>query len=77
MRKEVSKSESARDRFKRLATQRTNTILLRLKILGNCSNRQAYEYDEQDITKIFTEIERSLRETKAKFHFPKERQFKL
>jgi len=77
MRKQAPKNETARDRFKRLAAQRTNTILLRLKVLGNCSNRQAYQYDEQDIAKIFTEIERALRETKAKFHFPKKREFKL
>lgn len=65
------------DRFKRLATQRTNSVLLRLKVLGNCSNRSAYEYDEEDIAKIFAEIERMVRETKAKFHFPKRRAFKL
>ena len=71
------KKETSRDRFKRLATQRTNSILLRLKVLGNCSNRSVYEYDEEDITKIFSEIERRVRETKAKFHYPKRRAFKL
>lgn len=70
--------ESKKERFKRLATQRTNTILLKLKVLGNCSNRSAYDYNEQEINKIFTEIERKIRETKAKFHFPKHHgEFKL
>ena len=70
-------NEHPRDRFKRLATARTNIVLKRLKVLGNCSNRNIYEYDEQDIDKIFFEIERKVKETKAKFHFPKKKEFKL
>lgn len=66
-----------RERFKRLATQRTNAVLQRLKVLGNCSNRSAYEYTEDEINKIFSEIDRRTKETKAKFHFPKNKEFKL
>jgi len=69
--------EQKRERFKRLGTQRTNLVLQRLKVLGNCSNRSAYEYTEEDVNKIFSEIERRVRETKAKFHFPKNKEFKL
>lgn len=77
MDKQIPKNEHPRDRFKRLATARTNIILKRLKVLGNCSNRNIYEYDEQDIDKIFYEIERKVKETKSKFHFPKTKTFKL
>ena len=70
-------NEHPRERFKRLATQRTNLVLQRLKVLGNCSNRHMYEYDEQDIDKIFSEIDRKVKEVKAKFHYPKRREFKL
>lgn len=66
-----------RERFKRLATQRTITVLKRLQVLGNCANRSAYDYTEEEISKIFSEIERRVRETKAKFHFPKNKEFKL
>jgi hypothetical protein len=66
-----------RERFKRLATQRTNTVLQRLKVLGNCANRSAYEYSEEEINRIFSEIERRVRETKAKFHYPKHKEFRL
>ncbi|OGF86684.1 MAG: hypothetical protein HYW15_03625 [Candidatus Giovannonibacteria bacterium] len=69
--------EQKRERFKRLGTQRTNSVLQRLKVLGNCSNRSAYEYTEEEVNKIFSEIERRVRETKAKFHFPKNKEFKL
>lgn len=66
-----------RDRFKRLATYRTNEVLHRLKVLGNCANRSAYEYTEEEISKIFSEIEKMLRHTKSKFHFVKKTEFRL
>jgi hypothetical protein len=66
-----------KERFKRLATYRTNEILKKLRVLGNCSNRSAYEYTPEEVSKIFLEIEKSAKETKAKFHFPKSKEFKL
>jgi len=69
MGKDINDKEHPRDRFKRLATDRTNIVLKRLKVLSNCSNRNIYEYDEQDIDKIFLEIERKVKETRSKFHF--------
>lgn len=72
------KQEEKRERFKRLATQRTNTILQKIKVLGNCSNRSAYDYTEEEILKIFTELEKALKETKSRFHYPRKKsQFKL
>jgi len=69
--------EEKRKRFKRLATQRTNSVLRRLKVLGNCANRSAYDYREEEIRKIFSTIENKVRETKARFHFPGHKKFKL
>ncbi len=67
-----------RDNFKRLASARTNEVLRRLKILGNCANRSHYDYSEEEVAKIFSEIERRVREVKAKFTFPnKDGEFKL
>lgn len=77
MKPKAPSNESNRERFKRLATLRTNAILQKLKVLGNCSNRSAYDYSEDEINKIFSEIERRVRETKAKFHFPKNKEFRL
>ncbi len=65
------------ERFKRLATRRTNEILRRLKILGNCSNRQLYSYTKEDVDKIFIAIERKVREVKSKFDRPNEEEFRL
>ena len=66
-----------RERFKRLAEQRTNAVLHKIKVLGNCSNRSAYEYTEDEINRIFSTIDKMVKETKSKFHFPVRNQFKL
>jgi len=69
--------ESAEERFRRLAAARTNEVLKRLKILGNCANRQLYSYSEKDIEKIFSAIDRRVKETRAKFHFTRSSKFTL
>jgi len=71
--KQIDKKEN----FKRLAEYRTNEVLKKLKVLGNCANRGAYDYTEEEINKIFSEIERKIKETKTKFYFPKNKKFKL
>lgn len=63
--------ENKKERFKRLGTVRTNSVLYRLKVLSNCSNRQLYDYDEKEVEKIFSEIEKKVKEAKSKFHFTK------
>lgn len=70
-------NENKRERFKRLASLRTNEVLRRLKVLGNCANRGMYEYKEDEVKKIFSTIEIKIRETKARFHFPGHKKFKL
>jgi len=66
-----------RERFKKLGPYRTNEVLKRIKVLGNCSNRSAYEYTEEEIGKIFSEIEKAVKVAKSKFHFNKHKEFKL
>lgn len=69
--------ENRHERFKRLATKRTNEILEKIRILGNCSNKSSYEYTEEEINKIFSEIEKQLKLTKAKFLAGRREKFKL
>ncbi len=73
----VNDNETPEERFKRVATARTNAIFNKLRILGKCSNRQIYSYSEEDIDKIFSAINRQLREVRAKFNSRKEEKFKL
>ena len=59
------------DRFKRLATLRTNEVLDRLRILGNCADRRSYSYSDEEIDKIFRAIDEQAKIVKAKFKKPK------
>ncbi len=59
--------ENPGEKFKRLATVRTNAVLEKLRILGNCSNSSVYEYTEKDIEKIFSTIENQVKETRMRF----------
>jgi len=56
-----------RERFEKVAVARTNKVLNDLRLLGNCSNKNNYQYSEKDIKKIFAAIEAELKKTKAKF----------
>jgi len=73
----VSINETPEERFKRVAEARTNAVLDKLRILGNLSNRQMYSYSEQDINKIFSAINKQLREVRVRFNSRKEEKFKL
>lgn len=73
----MARDEAKRDAFRRLATQRTNTVLDRLRILGHCANRQLYEYDTEEVNKIFRAIDAELRDVKAKFKNTRQSMFTL
>jgi len=64
------------ERFKRLAILRTNEVLDRLRILGNCSDRRSYQYTDEEIEKIFRAIDEQTKIVKSKFKKPK-KGFKL
>ena len=72
-----SRERRKRDAFKKLAERRTNAILERIRILGNLSNRSAYDYADDDIRKIFSAIDQELRLTRAKFQPAEKREFRL
>ena len=59
--------ETKRERFVRIAENRTNKILDMIRLLGNCSHRGNYEYAEADVQKIFATIEKELKMAKMKF----------
>lgn len=59
--------EGKKERFSRIAANRTNRILDQLRLLGNCSNTSNYSYTEEDVRKIFTAIENEVKIQKSKF----------
>ena len=71
-------SQNKRERFKRLASTRTSEVLKRIKILSNCANRSAYDYSEEEISKIFSAIDKAVKDSRSKFYFPNNKiNFKL
>jgi len=69
-------NESRKQKFKRLGTRRVNKLLNQLRVLGNLSNKSYYNYNEEDVEKMFKAIDLQLKAIKGKFHMgPKK--FKL
>ena len=71
------KNETPEQRFLRVASKRTNAVLEKLRLLGNCSNRRLYRYTEKEIDKIFTAIIKETREIRLKFNAKKKEKFKF
>lgn len=71
--------ESKRDKFVRLAENRTNKIMHYIDLISNLSNTKIYEYSELDTKKIFSEIEVKIKIAKEKFtaNNSKKKRFKL
>ena len=59
--------ETKREKFKRLAEARTNKIIDMIRLLGNLSSKSTYDYNDEDINKIFNSIDKELKIAKMKF----------
>ncbi len=60
--------ETKREKFVRLAENRTNKILDTIQLLGNLSSASTYEYTQQDVEKIFGAIDAAAKEAKKRFN---------
>jgi len=69
--------ETRKEKFIRLATYRTNLVLEKLRILGNLSNKANYDYNDEEVNKIFAAIDSQLRIAKARFAGKRKKEFKL
>lgn len=66
-------AESREERFKRIASRRVQDILEKLRLLGNCSDKSNYAYSDDQIKKIFSNIDNELRRVKALYNKSKSR----
>ncbi|MCK4488583.1 MAG: hypothetical protein KAU38_17715 [Desulfobacterales bacterium] len=70
--------ETNRDRFVKIIERRVNITLKNLDSIGKCSNRKNYEYSDEDVRKIFSEIEKKSKQVKSMFRGLKnDNKFKL
>lgn len=56
-----------REKFVHLAEARVNKTLKDLQLVGNISNRSAYEFTDADVRKIFSALQKGLESAKARF----------
>lgn len=56
-----------RKKFKELAEKRVNNAMKNIQLIGNLSNTRAYEYDEDDVKKIFKTLKEQINLAESKF----------
>lgn len=56
-----------RDKFVELAEKRVSKTLKDIKLIGNLSNKSNYEYNEQDVKKIYSVLKKGLEDMKSRF----------
>ena len=69
-----------RKKFRELAEKRTNKAIDAIRLIGNLSNHQLYEWEEAEVKKILKALRDSLNEVDARFSQPAGRrggEFKL
>lgn len=73
----MASNENKRTRFKRLATNRVNSAVNTLRLVGNLSNVNNYSFDEGDVSIMFGAIDEELKLTKARFAYALKRRNKI
>lgn len=56
-----------RDNFVRLAEARVNRALREIRLIGNLSNRSAYNYTDSDVRQVFKALQKEMDTAKARF----------
>ena len=56
-----------RERFEKVASKRVQRVLDTLELIQNCSNRNNYEYDQNDVDRMFSEITKAVKDAQAAY----------
>lgn len=56
-----------RAKFVKLANNRVNRTIKDLRLIGNLSNRAAYEYNDQDVRQVVQALQREVEAVRARF----------
>lgn len=56
-----------RENFVRLVEARVNRALREIRLIGNLSNRAAYQFDDADVRKMFSALQKGLDAAKSRF----------
>ena len=61
------KGETKEERFKRIAEKRVQRVLDSLRSLSQCSNKRMYNWNEEQLKKIWDAIEIALKSCRESF----------
>ena len=71
------KGENKKERFKRVAEKRIQNILKGLKSLSQCANTRIYEWDNEQLKRIWKAIDQELAACRESFDNPDAGVFRL
>ena len=56
-----------KNKFHELAEKRVSNALKQIQLIGNLSNTRAYEYEEEEVKKMFKSLKEEIAFAEAKF----------
>lgn len=56
-----------RERFIKVASNRVQKVIDFLGLIGNCANKNNYEYSDKDVELMFKEINRAVKEARVMY----------
>ena len=71
------KDEGKKQRFVRVVEKRVQNVLDSIKRLSQCSNRRMYEWDHEQLKKIWDAIDAELQRCKEGYEISREEKFRL
>lgn len=54
-------------KFRELAEKRVSNALKQIQLIGNLANTRAYEYEEEEVKKIFKSLKKEISLAESKF----------
>ncbi len=63
----TSRRDLNHERFQRVAERRTNQVIEKLRVLGNCANPYQYEYTEEEAERMLAAIEGEVQRIRSLF----------
>ena len=69
--------ETKKERFKRIAEKRVQNIIYSIRSLSGLSNKKVYEWETEQLEKIWKAIEQEIEDCKNSFKDPQSKMFIL
>ena len=71
------KGETKDQRFERVVQKRVQNVLDSLRRLSQCSNKRMYEWNEEQLKKIWSAVDKEIERCKKSFKDAEPNEFKL